>query len=46
LVDPDGKPVGVISMRDVVDFMVDMFAPAVLTLPPEPGNQPSAREGA
>lgn len=46
LVDRDGKPVGVISMRDVVDFMVDMFAPAVLTLPPEPGHQPSAREGA
>jgi CBS domain-containing protein len=46
LVDRDGKPFGVVSMRDVVDFMVDMFAPAVLTLPPEPTNQPTAREGA
>lgn len=46
LVDHEGKPLGVVSMRDVVDFMVDMFAPAVLTLPPQPSNQPSAREGA
>ncbi len=46
LVDSDGCPVGAVSMRNVVDFMVDLFAPAVLTLPPQPGNMPSAREGA
>jgi CBS domain-containing protein len=46
LVDRDGCPVGAVSMRNVVDFMVDLFAPAVLTLPPQPGNMPSAREGA
>ena len=46
LVDREGRPVGVVSMRDVVDFMVDLFAPAVLTLPPEPGHVPTAREGA
>lgn len=46
LVDRDGRPVGAVSMRNVVDFMVDLFAPAVLTLPPQPGNMPSAREGA
>lgn len=46
LVDEDGKPVGAVSMRNVVDFMVDLFAPAVLTLPPTPGSVPSGREGA
>ena len=46
LVDGDGRPLGAVSMRNVVDFMVDLFAPAVLTLPPQPGNMPSAREGA
>jgi CBS domain-containing protein len=46
LVDRDGRAVGAVSMRNVVDFMVDLFAPAVLTLPPEPGHVPSAREGA
>jgi CBS domain-containing protein len=46
LVDDDGRPVGAVSMRNVVDFMVDLFAPAVLTLPPRPGSVPSGREGA
>jgi CBS domain-containing protein len=46
LVDGEGKPVGAVSMRNVVDFMVDLFAPAVLTLPPRPGSVPTAREGA
>jgi hypothetical protein len=46
LVDHEGRAVGAISMRNVVDFMVDLFAPAVLTLPPEPSSVPSAREGA
>lgn len=46
IVDREGRPLGAVSMRNVVDFMVDLFAPAVLTLPPQPGNVPSAREGA
>jgi CBS domain-containing protein len=46
LVDRDGRPLGAVSMRNVVDFMVDLFAPAVLTLPPQPGVMPTAREGA
>ncbi len=47
LVDKDGRPVAVVSMRDVVDFMVDLFPTAVHNLPPEPGLGISrTREGA
>jgi CBS domain-containing protein len=46
LVDEDGRPVGVVSMRDVVDYMVDLFRTEVLNLPPEPRNIAHAREGA
>ncbi len=33
-----GKPVGVLSVRDVVDFLVDLFPEDVLNLPPSPNN--------
>ena len=46
LVDDDGRPVGVVSMRNVVDYMVDLFQTEVLNLPPEPRNIARAREGA
>jgi CBS domain-containing protein len=46
LVDERGRPVGVVSMRNVVDYIVDLFGGAVLNLPPEPGNIARAREGA
>jgi CBS domain-containing protein len=46
LVDDDGRPVGVVSMRNVVDFMVELFRPDVLNLPPDPANIARAREGA
>ena len=32
------KPVGVLSVRDVVDFLVDLFPEEVLNLPPSPNN--------
>jgi len=32
------KPVGVLSVRDVVDFLVDLFPSDVLNLPPSPKN--------
>lgn len=34
VVDRGGKPVGVLSMRDVVDFLVELFPDDVLNLPP------------
>jgi CBS domain-containing protein len=46
LVDDDGRPVGVVSMRNVVDYMVDLFRTEVMNVPPEPRNIARAREGA
>ena len=46
LVDDDGRPIGVVSMRNVVDYMVDLFPAEVLNLPPEPHQTPRTREGA
>lgn len=34
----EGKPVGVLSVRDVVDFLVELFPEDVLNLPPHPNN--------
>jgi len=45
LVDDAGRPLGVVSMRNVVDFMVELFQREVLNLPPEP-RPFRAREGA
>ena len=38
LVDGANRPVGVIAMRNVVEYMVDLFPGEVLNLPPEPGK--------
>lgn len=38
IVESDGTPVGVLSVRDVVDFLVDLFPSDVLNLPPSPKN--------
>ena len=36
VVDRSGKPVGVLSVRDIVDFIVELFPAGVLNLPPSP----------
>ncbi|GIW40695.1 MAG: hypothetical protein KatS3mg076_1272 [Candidatus Binatia bacterium] len=47
VVEADGKPVGVVSMRDIVNYVVDLFPDEVLNLPPDPSLQISrTREGA
>ena len=46
LIDDDGHPVGVVSMRNVVDYIVDLFGTEVLNLPPSPRHSAHAREGA
>ena len=47
VVDAEGRPVFVISVRDVVDFLVDHFPREVLTLPTAPGAERTrTREGA
>ena len=37
LCDKDGRPVGVVAVRDIVAWMAGMFPESVLNLPPEPG---------
>jgi CBS domain-containing protein len=36
LVDREGRPVGVVSVRDIVDFIADHFPDDILTLPTDP----------
>lgn len=36
LTDEAGRPVGVVSIKDIVDFIVDLFPSPVLNLPPDP----------
>ncbi|MBZ0170067.1 Arabinose 5-phosphate isomerase KdsD [Candidatus Methylomirabilis lanthanidiphila] len=36
VLDRQGRPVGVVSIRDVVRFIVSLFPSAVLNVPPEP----------
>lgn len=45
LVDSAGMPVGIISVKDVVHYLVEHFPGEVYNLPPEPGVFGSSREG-
>jgi len=42
LVDRAGRPVGVVSIKDIVEFIVDLFPDAVLNLPPDPHREPGS----
>lgn len=47
LVDGAGRAVGMVSMRNIVHHLVDLFPTEVLNLPPEPGlNIARTKEGA
>jgi CBS domain-containing protein len=47
LVDDQHRPTGVVAMRNIVDYIVDLFPEEVLNLPPSPGHMvPREREGA
>lgn len=47
LVDAARSPTGVVAMRDIVDFIVDLFPEEVLNLPPSPAHGIAReREGA
>jgi len=37
LVGEAGQPVGVVSVKDIVDYIADFFPNDVLTVPPDPG---------
>src|SRR3954471_21334190 len=42
LVDASNRPVGVISVKDIVSFLVELFPAAVLNLPPDPHRLPGS----
>ncbi len=46
VVDADGKPLGLLSMRRIIQYMAEHFPSAVFNLPPRPGQFAAEREGA
>ena len=47
IVDTENRPIGMVSIRDVISYLVEEFAQEVLTLPPKPVRDTlKAREGA
>ena len=46
LVNEENEPVGIISVKDIVHWLVDEFPDAILNLPPEPQVYGKSREGA
>ena len=45
LVDAQRRPVGILSVKNVVDWVVSFFPEHVLNVPPEPGRLPQRPEG-
>jgi CBS domain-containing protein len=45
IVDRLGRPVGMVSMRDIVRFIVSLFPDAVLNVPPDPEAIPTQYGG-
>lgn len=47
LVDDEGRPVGILSVKDIVHYIVALFPNEVLTLPPDPARAEawSGRDG-
>ena len=45
IVDEDDFPVGIVSIRDVLTFILDHFQGEVSNLPPEPSRGPAPRWG-
>lgn len=46
LVDSGGHPLGILSVKDIVDYLAEHFPQEILNIPPEPGRQPRIPEGA
>ena len=47
IVDTENRPIGMVSIRDVISYLVEEFLQEVLTLPPKPVRDAmKAREGA
>ena len=46
VVDEVGRPVGVLSVKRIVHYLVEHFPATIYNLPPDPGAVPHEREGA
>lgn len=46
VVDDDNRPVGVLSVKRIVHYLVEHYPTAVYNLPPDPNTVPQEREGA
>jgi CBS domain-containing protein len=46
LVDSDGRPVGILSVKDIVEYLVEHIPGEILNIPPEPGRHARIPEGA
>jgi len=46
LTDPEGRPTGVVSMRNIIEYLSSFFPKDVLNLPPNPSQTFRQREGA
>ncbi len=46
IVDERGRAVGVVGMRDIIDWLVERYPNAVLNVPSGPASVPRSREGA
>jgi len=46
VVDDDGRPAGVVSMRDIIEYLCDFFRRDILNLPPDPRTSSHERDGA
>ena len=46
MVEPDGKPIGVLAVHGIVHYLVEHFPETVYNLPPEPNATTREREGA
>ena len=45
IVDDQNRPVGLVSVRDIVDYLAVLFPHKILTLPPGSQKIPTTREG-
>ena len=45
LVDADQRPVDILSVKDIVDYVVEHFPREILNIPPEPGKHARIPEG-
>lgn len=46
VIDHDGRPVGILSVANILHYLVEHFPEYVYNLPPEPGRSMHEREGA